>query len=233
MMHKQRPSADWEDRDRNVDNQWLLIAGGTFEADCLQRVMAEHRFSQIVAIDGGADYCRRAGLRPTLAVGDFDTASEETVLWLTKERVERVSLPAQKDMTDTAAAVDLALAEGADSIHLVAALGSRFDHSYGNLLLMMRAMAIGGRLHIHSANQHIFLLPAGVYHLQARPDFPYLSMFAWMGEVEGLTIEGVAYPLKSYTLKTEDPLCISNEWCEDCVRLSFLSGSLLVIEAKD
>lgn len=215
------------------ENRWLLISGGTFEESCLKKLLAEYRFTQIVAIDGGSEYCRQIGLSPTLAVGDFDTALADTVQWLSERKIKIVSLPAEKDMTDTAAAVDLAIAEGADSIHLVAALGSRFDHSYGNLLLLSRAAAAGVSLHLHSDNQHIYLLSAGEHQLSADPDFPYLSLFAWMGAVEELTIEGVAYPLSAYTLKSDDPLCISNEWRSDSAQLSFTSGSLLVIEARD
>ncbi len=215
------------------ENAWLLISGGRFEPDCLAAVLHEKQFSEIVAIDGGAAYCRSAGLRPTLAVGDFDTIDHGSMDWLLSEKVPLHSLPCQKDMTDTAAAVELAISRGVTQIHLVAGMGSRFDHSYGNLLLLTKAEQAGVALMLHSTGQRLRLLIPGRHQLTRDTRYPYLSFFAWMGPVEGLSLTGLAYSLTDYRLCPEDPLCISNTWGGMTATVDFREGRLLMVEACD
>ena len=60
-----------------------------------------------------------------------------------------------------------------------------------------------------------------------------LSVFAFDGAVEGLTLRNMAYPLSDYTLTSADPLCVSNACTEVTGEIEFRTGTLLVFRSKD
>ena len=55
----------------------------------------------------------------------------------------------------------------------------------------------------------------------------------FFGEVTGVTLKGVKYPLDGKKLTAGNSLGISNEGVEDTIEVSFCSGYLLMIEARD
>ena len=60
----------------------------------------------------------------------------------------------------------------------------------------------------------------------------YFSLIPFTSTVEGLTLEGMKYPLSDYTLHTGIARCVSNEIQEEEAHIRFSKGVLLVIEAK-
>jgi thiamine pyrophosphokinase len=60
-----------------------------------------------------------------------------------------------------------------------------------------------------------------------------VSLFAFGGEVTGLFVEGLKYPIADYTLSPFDALCVSNEWEEEDAGISFKSGLLMLYFSKD
>ena len=59
-----------------------------------------------------------------------------------------------------------------------------------------------------------------------------LSLFAFGGAVEGLSIAGAEYTLENYRLLPADPLCVSNTALEGCT-IRFTSGTLLLYRSRD
>ena len=57
----------------------------------------------------------------------------------------------------------------------------------------------------------------------------YISLFAVGGNVEALSIKGLKYELENYTLKSEFPLGVSNEFTGKCAEITFNSGTLMII----
>ena len=51
--------------------------------------------------------------------------------------------------------------------------------------------------------------------------------------VDELTITGAKYPLKNHFLKPDDSLCVSNEFAEDEVHISFVYGKVILMETRD
>jgi thiamine pyrophosphokinase len=97
----------------------------------------------IVAADGGAERLAFFGLRPDVAVGDFDSLSATRVAELTAAGVRIVRHPVRKDQTDAELAVQEALCAGAKVIDLAGALGGAFDHSLGSVALLRHLAGIG------------------------------------------------------------------------------------------
>lgn len=61
----------------------------------------------------------------------------------------------------------------------------------------------------------------------------YVSLLPFAGEVVGLTLKGMKYPLTGYNYPCFSSLGISNEIAGEEGEISFTGGVLLVIESKD
>lgn len=132
-----------------------IISGG--ERDTLSGI---EDCGLIIACDRGYEYARAAGVRPGLLVGDFDSYTGPL-----PEDIPRLDLPAEKDDTDTMAAVRYAIAQGYGEIRIYCALGGRADHLLGNIQALsfcaergVRASIVGGGCRIDVIkNSRIFL----------------------------------------------------------------------------
>ena len=83
----------------------------------------------VIAADKGVEILNCHGLTPDLTVGDFDSSS-----YVPEKNV--IVLPVEKDVTDTHAAVDIALEKGAEEIVIYGGMGGRPDHTLANISLI-------------------------------------------------------------------------------------------------
>ena len=51
--------------------------------------------------------------------------------------------------------------------------------------------------------------------------------------MEDFSITGAKYPLHNHLLSSGDSLCVSNEFLEDEVKISFIYGKVIVMETRD
>jgi thiamine pyrophosphokinase len=61
----------------------------------------------------------------------------------------------------------------------------------------------------------------------------YVSLFAFGGDVEGLTLHGFHYNVNNFRLSSVGSRAVSNEIDADAAIISFRKGKLLVIESRD
>ena len=92
----------------------------------------------LICCDKGYAYARQNSLTPDLLIGDFD--SYQTPL---PDDIPTVTLPHEKDDTDTLYAVRTALKANFAEIWFYCALGGRLDHTYANLQTAAFAAAEG------------------------------------------------------------------------------------------
>jgi len=112
----------------------VLVVGGSPEAvshttlsTCAQSA------DYLIAVDHGADVCHAAGVIPQLALGDFDSASAETLSWLKEQQVPCMKFNADKYDTDLALALKSAEYEAIRrdsklSLTVVSTSGGHLDH---------------------------------------------------------------------------------------------------------
>ena len=62
---------------------------------------------------------------------------------------------------------------------------------------------------------------------------PYFSVFPLDGEIIDFNIIGAKYPLQHHTLMPFDSLCVSNEWEEEEVEITFPVGNVILMETRD
>lgn len=178
--------------------------------------------SLVIAADGGYDRLARWGIAPHLAVGDFDS------LGRVPEGVAVVRHPAEKDDTDMALAVQEGLDRGCGRFLLYGGLGGRLDHTLANLHLLSALAGAGRRAFLLGEGCAVTAVRGGA--LAFSPDFRgTLSLFAWGGAAEGVTLTGLKYPLERGALLPDRPLGVSNEFLgrEALVRVE--RGTLLAL----
>ena len=178
----------------------------------------------VICADKGARHLKSLGIEPDVFLGDFDSFKGGL------ENAERIEFPPEKDKTDTCLAVDFAISRGCDEILILGALGGRADHSLANIFLLKYMLDRNVRGELYDGKNRVFLTCKS---FEVYEKGVYVSLFPLFSDIEGLTLEGMKYPLNNYTLPAGSSLCISNEVYGDSARVSFISGYLLVMICRD
>ena len=143
-----------------------------------------------------------------------------------------ITSPAE-DGSGAAKAMELAMEEGADRIYILGGTGTRLDHVVANIKLLSHALERKKECILMDAHNRIRLIDQPLTIEKKKQYGKYVSLFAFGGQVKGLTLRGFFYPLTEYDMEAENPLGVSNEITAENGEISFLSGKLLVMESKD
>ena len=186
----------------------------------------------LIGVDRGTLHLLAKGQVPTVAIGDFDSVNGQEWEQIQAACPQIVKLSTEKDETDMEAAIDLAVAKGAEKITIYGALGGRIDHTMANIRLLQKTAGTALETTIADPKNRLRLLVPGTHQLFSGT-FKYQSFFAVGKTVENLTLIGLKYPLSGYRLKQEDIRCTSNESLGEAFTVSFTTGYLLMIQSKD
>lgn len=201
-----------------------LISGAP---NCDAEFLAENvdRASYIICADSGYKHCLNAGIKPNLVIGDFDSSEAPD------SDIEYIKLPAEKDDTDTFFTVKYAIEKGFDNLEIFNGIGSRFDHSYSNMLCLaycrqknINAFIIDKRNKLIMVNKKITI---------DNKFYKYFSVFAIGGDVNGLTIKNAYYELDNVNISPFAQFTQSNTFKGMDVEISYKSGNLLLIQSND
>ena len=153
--------------------------------------------------DSGMNHRQGLGITPDLVVGDFDSHENPELA------VETITLPCEKDDTDTAFAVKEAVKRGFQAFLLVGVLGGRLDHTWGNvslLLLLDAQRKQAAALDDFSEMQIVSDKP-----VQVDSRYAYFSLLSIAGTASGITVKNAKYPLSHAEITCEYQYGISNE----------------------
>lgn len=166
------------------------------------------RGARAIAADGGMRHAAPLGLTPELWVGDFD--GTPPALLAAYADVARETHPAAKDATDGEIALRAALARGADRLTIVGALGgARLDHALAALALGVATAERGVAVAMTDGRQWALpLLPSRPLRLAAPGRT--VSVIG-LGDLAGLTLRGVRWPLERADVPFGTSLTVSNE----------------------
>lgn len=212
-----------------------LLSGGDIQSDFALAFLEEQKFDKIIAVDKGLEFCHRNGILPQGIVGDFDSV-EEGILQEYIARPETLlrRLCPRKDDSDTQSAFHMAMEMGASEIGILGGTGNRMDHVFANLELLSYGLSVGVRCYLADAHNYIWAADRSLMLRRDSQKGKYVSMFAFGEPVEGLTLEGFAYPLKDYRLTSRDcGRTLSNEIVDKEARISFKKGCLLLVMSRD
>ncbi len=208
-----------------------VVAAGCCCPEQLRRMSSGDE--SIICADRGTEVVVRAGLRPHLLVGDFDSLSAETVTGMRKAGVRVLEFPVKKDASDVELALEQALLLRPQVLTLYGGWGSRWDHSLSNVHLLAGLSRQHPTMDIHmvdSRNRLTFVRRRYDWH--SRVGSP-VSLLPYSSRVEGVTTRGLYYPLANATLTRESTLGISNCLCEERASIRVESGLLMLINSYD
>ncbi len=183
-----------------------------------------------IAADSGFENAKRLGDRVDIAVGDFDSlqGGADRI----PEGVEKITVPSEKDETDTQLAVNVALSKGADDIVIIGGLSGRLDHTLSNLAILEALYELGVHAVITDGQNRARYIRS-TSTLLPKSGFKYLSLIAAEESIKGVSVEGCKYPLKNAKLLRKYQYAVSNEIVENCALVSVRRGGLFIIESRN
>lgn len=212
----------------------VILSGGVIEEDVVLPYLQSEHTEFIIAVDKGLLFLYEHGIKPDYIVGDFDSVDQKIVDHYRKEtNVPIRQFNPVKDASDTEIALRLCKDLRRRTVYLLGATGSRLDHFWANVQSLKIAMDAGIDAAIIDRNNRISLRRDDFRLRRDEAYGPYFSVFSLGGLIEGLTIEGARYPLKMHTLMPYDSLCVSNEFADDEVNISFAYGTVILMETRD
>ncbi len=184
-----------------------------------------------IAADSGYKNAIALGVSVDMLVGDFDSL-EHSELEGVNENIQIVTVPSEKDFTDTQLAVKLALEKGASYIVIIGGLDGRLDHTISNLAILESLYLQSKRGLITDGKNRVRYIKNSS-ELISRSAFKYLSLLAVDEKVKGVEIEGCKYPLKNATILRKHQFAVSNEISKNCALISVKKGGIYIIESAE
>lgn len=162
----------------------------------------------VVAADGGLDRAVALGLDVDVVIGDLDSASPAALAAAESTGTRVVRHPVAKDATDLELALDEAVSLGARRVLVVASADGRLDHLLSALLLLasdryadVEIDALVGDTLVHVVR--------GSRSLSGDPG-DLVTLLPLGGAADGVSTEGLAYPLRGETLAPGSSRGVSN-----------------------
>ena len=238
----------------------IIVSGGDIQSDFALYFLkkniekAGRENIRLIAADRGLEFFLDYLILPDVVIGDFDSLSEDGKNFLEMQSedipyggilewklqkgegkvVEVVRLRPEKDDSDTQSAMNYAIQNGAKEIVILGVTGNRVDHLMANFGLLILAQKQDTEVALADRYNYMKLISSGTILKKAEQFGKYVSFFPLGGDVTGLTLEGFKYPLDKYHLTTADSgLTVSNEISEEYAKVTYESGTLLMIMSRD
>lgn len=202
----------------NQDGTCYIVGAGAF----YDRDFVPEAGDLVIAADGGYGTLTARGTDMDLVVGDFDS------MGFRPDHPKVVDLPVEKDDTDMMAAIRLGWERGYRTFRLYGGTGGRVDHTLANLQSLVWLSTRGGRGFLIGEDWTAAAVTDGDMTF-APGHSGFLSVFCQGDRAEGVTLEGLKYPLKDAVLTCDFPLGVSNEFTGVASRVAVGKGTLLVI----
>jgi len=124
---------------KEIDMKTLIVTGGSLDISWAKDFVRTINAEYIIAADSGLKYIDELGLVPDMILGDYD--SVEDGLLDKYKSIDIKTYPKEKDYTDTHIAIINALKAGASVIYILGATGTRMDHTFTNICLLLQSSA--------------------------------------------------------------------------------------------
>ena len=203
----------------------IVVAGGDVSARPLPGRLPDG--DAVIAADGGVDRALALGLHVDLAIGDFDSVSAAGLAAAEAEGARVDRHPTAKDATDLELALDAAIALGPARIVVVGSGGGRLDHLLGSVLLLADERYAAAEIDAYLGEARVAVV-RGSRTLAGAPG-DLLSLLPVHGAAEGVTTEGLEYPLRDETLPPGTSRGISNVFSASEARITVERGCLLAV----
>lgn len=203
--------------------QRCVIVGGAGIREYQQIRKSLRGDDWFVYCDDGLKHVQELGREPNLIVGDFDSHEQP------ETDTETIILPCEKDDTDTVYAVKEAVRRGFRDFLLIGVIGERFDHTFGNVALLLYLDSLGIPACILDDYSEMRIISREM--AEVKDDCRWFSLLNISGTAKGITIRGAKYPLTDGEITSEYQYGISNEVLPGkTAHVSVREGRLLLVK---
>ena len=190
----------------------------------------------LIAADGGANHLLKMGILPELVIGDLDSVDEDTLFQLTSAEVNIEQYSEDKDETDIELALGYAVEMRPSAILIVGGLGGRLDQTLANLSILTDPMLPKIDIRLDDGLEEAFFCrvsaeKGGQVEVRGRSG-DTVSLIPWHGPVEGVSTEGLQWPLYGETLYPDKSRGISNVMLSESASVKIENGLLLVVHRR-
>lgn len=200
-----------------------LIGAGELEGAKFLRPQAN---DLVIAVDGGLAHLEGRGIVPDILLGDFDSVPPGSC-HSPGDRTEIRSFPPEKNYTDMMLAAETGFDRGYRSFYILGGTGGRMDHTLANIQVVVNLVRRGCRVLLIGRDFVITAIHNGKMAFSGRHK-GYFSIYAYSDIAWGVNEIGFKYGLENYTLRSDDPRGISNEFCGQEGIISVEKGTLLI-----
>lgn len=184
----------------------------------------------VIAADGGARHALALGVIPSAIIGDMDSLSHAEVRDFGDMDVHLLRFPQSKDETDLELALAHALRAGHSPIIIIAALGGRLDQMLGNIAMLASPEALQADVRLDDGlTEAFFVTSKATIHGKSGET---VSLIPWGVPAEGVSTDGLAYPLNKETLYPYRTRSISNQMLAETAKVSLKSGLILCVHIR-
>ena len=211
------------------ENNWTKVAvfaGG-------ERGHYRTDFDCFVGVDLGGRRIIKKDLPLALAVGDFDSVTEEERQVIQKRAQHFVQAQPEKDDTDLELALLTIFEKNSQAqVTIFGALGGRIDHMLANVFLPsnLKLAPYMRQIAIEDGQNLISYCPEGTSRLEPRSDYDYLAFMPVRDSQ--LTIIGAKYELTEENFFFKK-VYASNEYIDREVLVTCPDGYVVVLHSKD
>lgn len=213
----------------NTMKDCIIASGQVLASARLNDILKQS--DRIICADGGASHARQLGILPDLLIGDFDSVADADLNYFIQKNIPVIRYPSDKNKTDTQLCIEWALDHGTTDITLIGATGTRLDHTLANIFLLEKLTCRNINARIVDSHNEIHVVTQKLV-LDGRPG-ELLSILPFGKEAEGVSLEGLQYPLENAVIKRGTSLGISNVFTSDQAVIKIKNGTLLVIRSQD
>lgn len=212
----------------------LIISGGNINDDFALSFLKTKNWDKIIGVDKGMEFLYRTDIMPSDIVGDFDSVDKTLIShYENRENVKIHEFIPEKDFTDTQIALDLAIQYGSRKIYILGGTGTRLDHTMVNIQLLKIPKDMGIEACLVDEYNKISLIDSRISIRQKEQFGNYISLLPFSGQVTGVTLRGVKYPLTNHTIVVGESLGVSNEIIEEAAEITIEKGTLILFQSKD
>jgi thiamine pyrophosphokinase len=207
----------------------IIFANGDLNpGPAVDAILNECETCALIGADGGARHLLALDLAPALVIGDMDSLTDAQIAQCEARGASVLRHPPEKDETDLELAL-LHVAElGAAWVRIIGAMGNRLDQLLANVLLLTLPALSGCDVRLVAGRQTAWLLKPGTHAVTGAAG-DTLSLIPLGGAAEGVTTQGLAYPLKDETLAFGPARGVSNVMAGDSASVRVAEGLLLAV----
>ena len=201
----------------------IILANGDMPKKSVVAFLIKRGYTTLICADGGANSALKLNLLPDYIIGDLDSIEAKTKEYYSgKCRIIQIN---RQNDTDVEKCLKFAISKGFKETILLGATGSRLDHSFCNLGIVLKFFS---KIKVRILHDNSLLeAHTGNITLQTSPE-EVISIYGFDKKTK-VTSVGLKYPLSNTLLPFGVRESTSNVALSNNVKLNIKNGKMFVI----